>query len=53
MRAAVDTDDREPSGVYVGTTGGELFYSADGGDHWELLADSLARMLSVSTATVR
>jgi photosystem II stability/assembly factor-like uncharacterized protein len=53
MRAAVDTDDRQPSGVYVGTTGGELFYSADGGDHWELLAGSLARVLSVSTATVR
>lgn len=53
MRAAIDTDDRDPSAVYVGTTGGQLFTSADGGDHWELLADSLARVLSVSTATVR
>lgn len=53
MRAAMDTDEREPSGVYVGTTAGQLFYSADGGERWELLADSLARVLSVTTATVR
>ena len=52
MRAAMATDDARPSGVYVGTTGGQLYYSADGGDRWELLLDSLARVLCVATATV-
>ncbi len=52
LRAAMDTDPAEPEGLYLGTTAGHLFHSADGGGHWGLLADSLARVLSVSTATV-
>ena len=53
MRASLATDAADPAGVYVGTTGGHIFHSPDAGDRWELLAGSLARVLSVSTAVVR
>ena len=42
MRDGMATDSLEPCGVYVGTSTGQLFYSSDGGDAWNLLADSPA-----------
>lgn len=48
LREAMDTDDREPCGVYFGTSTGHLFASHDGGEHWQLAAAYLPRILSVA-----
>ena len=41
MREGMATDSVEECGVYVGTTTGQIFYSRDDGDTWELLIDYL------------
>lgn len=48
LRDALDTDDRQPCGVYFGTSTGHLFASHDGGEHWRLAAAYLPRILSVA-----
>lgn len=52
LREAIDTDERQPCGIYFGTSGGHLFASRDGGLHWELIANFLPRILSVKAAVV-
>lgn len=52
LREGMAVDGCEPSGVYVGTKTGQLFLSRDGGDNWELMADFLPPIYSVSTAMV-
>jgi len=52
LRAAMDTDPVAPEGLHVGTSAGQLVHSADVGGRWVLFAESLARVLSVSTAMV-
>jgi len=47
LREAMDTDMREPCGIYFGTSGGQLFASPDGGDTWSEIAGYLPRILSV------
>ena len=47
LREAMDTDAATPCGVYFGTSTGHLFASLDGGEHWELVAAFLPRILSV------
>jgi len=47
LREALDTDSRDPCGVYFGTSGGHLFASADGGGRWQEIASYLPRVLSV------
>jgi hypothetical protein len=44
-----DTDD--PAGVYIGTSTGQIFYSRDDGDHWQMLADYLPPILSLEATT--
>lgn len=53
LRDAMDTDDRRPCGVYFGTSTGHLFASHDGGDHWQLAAAYLPRILSVAAVRTR
>jgi photosystem II stability/assembly factor-like uncharacterized protein len=48
LREAMASDDRSPSGVYVGTTGGQIFYTADGGESWRALAEHLPPVISVA-----
>ena len=48
---AIDT--LEQTGIYVGTNTGQLFYSRDGGDAWELLADYLPPIFSVEAAVIQ
>jgi len=50
-REGLDTDGLDSEGVYVGTSNGEVFASADGGDSWQRLPGTLPPVLSV-TATV-
>ena len=52
MREGMATDALEPCGVYVGTTNGQIFYSRDEGESWELLIDNLSPINSVEVAQV-
>lgn len=52
LREAMATDTFEDAGIYVGTSTGQLFYSRDSGDSWELLADYLPPIQSVEAAVV-
>ncbi|RIK58281.1 MAG: glycoside hydrolase [Chloroflexi bacterium] len=52
LRDALATDACDPAGVYVGTTTGQLFYSRDEGERWELLADHLPPVLAVHAAQI-
>ena len=52
MRDGMATDALDPCGVYVGTSTGQLFFSRNEGDSWQLLADFLPPINSVETATV-
>jgi photosystem II stability/assembly factor-like uncharacterized protein len=49
-RQAMCTDDADPVGVYFGTTGGEVWASADEGGHWELVVSHLPEIYSVEHA---
>ena len=52
LREAMATDSFENAGIYVGTTTGQIFYSRDNGDAWELLADYLPPIYSLETAVL-
>jgi hypothetical protein len=40
-------DSLDPCGVYFGTTGGQVYASADGGDSWNPIVRDLPAVLSV------
>ena len=50
LRDGMATDDLDPCGVYIGTTTGQIFYSRDNGDSWELMIDYLPPINSIDTA---
>jgi hypothetical protein len=50
LREAMVADDRAPAGVYTGTTTGEVFHTADSGESWQVMAQHLPPVLSVSVA---
>jgi hypothetical protein len=48
----MDTDEEDPSGVYVGTGNGRLFFSRNAGNkRWGLIADGLPPILSVNAGS--
>jgi photosystem II stability/assembly factor-like uncharacterized protein len=47
LRDAMSVDKLDPCGVYFGTTGGQVYGSADGGDSWTAVAKNLPGVLSV------
>ncbi len=47
LRDAFRADTQDPLGLYVGTTNGQLFGSADEGASWTPIAERLPRILSV------
>ena len=49
---ALATDKADPCGVYFGTTGGQVYASADSGDSWEAIVRDLPAVLSVETQTL-
>lgn len=51
-RDSMDTDGLEPEGVYVGTTNGEVYASADRGDSWQRLPGTLPPILSVTAVAL-
>jgi photosystem II stability/assembly factor-like uncharacterized protein len=52
LRDAMDTDSLDECGVYFGTTGGQVYVSADGGDNWTTIARDLPSVLSVEVQTL-
>lgn len=49
-REGLDTDGLDQEGVYVGTSNGQVYASADGGDHWTRLPGTLPAVLSVTVS---
>jgi photosystem II stability/assembly factor-like uncharacterized protein len=52
LRDAMAVDEFEPCGVYFGTTGGQVYASADEGDHWAPIVRDLPAVLSVEVQTL-
>jgi photosystem II stability/assembly factor-like uncharacterized protein len=52
LREAMAVDALDSCGVYFGTTGGQVYASADGGDHWQAIARDLPAVLSVEVQTL-
>lgn len=47
LRDAMAVDTLDPCGVYFGTTGGQVYGSADAGDNWTAIVRDLPAVLSV------
>ena len=46
-------DSLDPCGIYFGTTGGQVYVSADSGDRWAPIVRDLPAVLSVEVQTLR
>jgi hypothetical protein len=53
LREAMTVDAMDPCGVYFGTTGGQVYMSPDGGDHWNAVVRDLPGVLSVEVQTLK
>jgi photosystem II stability/assembly factor-like uncharacterized protein len=53
LRDAMAVDSLEECGVYFGTTGGQVYASADAGDRWAPIAEHLPAVLSVEVQTLK
>ena len=53
LRDSMSVDSLDPCGVYFGTTGGQVYGSADGGDKWTAIVHDLPPVVSVETQTLR
>ncbi|MBP1649709.1 MAG: uncharacterized protein H6Q30_3154 [Bacteroidetes bacterium] len=52
LRDAMAVDSLEPSGVYFGTTGGQVYASSNAGDAWFAITRDLPPVLSVEVQTL-
>jgi photosystem II stability/assembly factor-like uncharacterized protein len=52
LRDAMAVDRLDSCGVYFGTTGGQVYGSADGGDNWAPIVRDLPAVLSVEVQTL-
>jgi len=52
LRDAMAVDTLDPCGVYFGTTGGQVYASADGGDSWDAIVRDFPGVLSVEVQTL-
>ena len=52
LRDAMAVDSLDPCGVYFGTTGGQVYVSADAGDNWAPAVRDLPAVLSVEVQTL-
>ena len=52
LRDAMAIDSLDQCGVYFGTTGGQVYASADAGDHWAPIVRDLPAVLSVEVQTL-
>jgi photosystem II stability/assembly factor-like uncharacterized protein len=52
LRDAMAVDSLDSCGVYFGTTGGQVYASADGGDSWTAIVRDMPAVLSVEVQTL-
>ena len=52
LRTAMAVDTLDSCGIYFGTTGGQVYVSADSGDHWMPIVHDLPAVLSVEVQTL-
>jgi len=52
LRNAMSVDTLDPCGIYVGTTGGQVYGSADSGDTWTPIVRDLPAVVSVEAQVV-
>jgi photosystem II stability/assembly factor-like uncharacterized protein len=52
LRDAMAVDALDPCGIYFGTTGGQVYVSADGGESWEAAVRDLPAVLAVEVQTL-
>jgi photosystem II stability/assembly factor-like uncharacterized protein len=52
LRDAMAVDSLDRCGIYFGTTGGQVYASADEGDNWQPIAEHLPAVLSVEVQTI-
>jgi photosystem II stability/assembly factor-like uncharacterized protein len=52
LRDSMAVDSLDPCGVYFGTTGGQVYASADSGDTWNPIVRDLPAVLSVEVQTL-
>jgi photosystem II stability/assembly factor-like uncharacterized protein len=52
LRDAMSVDKLDECGVYFGTTGGQVYASADGGESWNAIVHDLPAVLSVEVQTL-
>jgi photosystem II stability/assembly factor-like uncharacterized protein len=53
LRDSMAVDNLDPCGIYFGTTGGQVYASADGGDSWNAIVRDLPGVLSVEVQTLK
>ena len=53
LRDAMCVDSLDECGVYFGTTGGQVYCSANSGDEWKAIVHDLPAVLSVEVQTIR
>jgi hypothetical protein len=53
LRDAMTVDSLDPCGIYFGTTGGQVYGSADAGDTWTPIVRDLPAVLSVEAQILR
>ncbi len=52
LRDAMSTDSLPSCGIYFGTSGGQVYCSPDGGDHWKAIVRDLPAVVSVEVQTL-
>lgn len=52
LRDAMSVDSLNPCGIYFGTSGGQVYASADAGDNWTAIVRDLPGVLSVEVQTL-
>jgi hypothetical protein len=52
LRDAMAVDSLDSCGIYFGTTGGQVYGSADAGDSWTPIVRDLPAVLSVEVQTL-
>ena len=50
FRHAMTADTCDPCGIYVGTSTGQILYSRNEGDSWEILVNFFPPILSLNCA---
>jgi photosystem II stability/assembly factor-like uncharacterized protein len=53
LRSAMAVDTLDPCGIYFGTTGGQVYASADSGDSWSPIVRDLPAVLSVEVQALQ